>query len=467
MIPSKKRLTGNIEEDANKIAWYITRHQLEYKNVETARKYYKGENTAIAGREMQYINADGKLETDIYKSNVKTSLNDFRKIVKQLVGYLLGKAPSLETDVFDDFTEDELHLLLRDMLIKSQVDKVAWARPYINSIDELQFAIYGSDSIIPVYDDTVEDLLMGVIYFYSVTEEDDKQTLYAEYWTDKLVYKYIRPNGQDNYRTMTAEDDAKLVVNPHAHMKNDVKFANGDVKVQEGESFGMIPFIPLQYDSDGLGMLDIIGKDKIDALDFLLADGVNNFLDMADVITIVKNFAGDNMSELLENIKVKKVIGVGDGGGVETTTNEIPMEARKEMIGILKNAIYTDGDGVDIDSLTAGGGTITNVFIKAMFTNLDLKADFIAPTITKFINKVGYCIAQNEGKAFEKIKVTYNKSMIANEVELLNANKDQVGKVSELTRLSNNPYVTNPEEEEKALALESGGYDDFSEEGDE
>ena len=63
---------------------------------------------------------------------------------------------------------------------------------------------------------------------------------------------------------------------------------------------------------------------------------LNNLQDASEYLVVVKGFQGDNLEEIIQNVKTKKHIGVdGDsGGGVEYKTVDIPYEARKIKLEI-------------------------------------------------------------------------------------------------------------------------------------
>jgi SPP1 family phage portal protein len=138
----------------------------------------------------------------------------------------------------------------------------------------------------------------------------------------------------------------------------------------------------------------------------------------------------------------------------------VPTEARKEAKEGLGKDIFTFGQGVNPNNLE--GGNITNVVIKARFANLDLKADQFKDEIIAFIYRMLYFInvyrsLKNENE-IEIKEITFDRSMIMNEVELLNANNNQRGNVSEDTRLSNHPWVDDPEKEKAKMDSEGSGY---------
>ncbi len=77
-------------------------------------------------------------------------------------------------------------------------------------------------------------------------------------------------------------------------------------------------------------------KGLIDDYDLMACGLLNNLQDASEYLVVVKGFQGDNLKEIIQNVKTKKHIGVdGDsGGGVEYKTVDIPYEARKIKLEI-------------------------------------------------------------------------------------------------------------------------------------
>ena len=84
-------------------------------------------------------------------------------------------------------------------------------------------------------------------------------------------------------------------------------------------------------------------KDLIDDYDMMASGLSNNLIDFDMPVYVVKGFEGDNLDELQQNIKTKKIIGMeatDQGAGLEVHTIEIPHEARKEKLELDEKNIY-------------------------------------------------------------------------------------------------------------------------------
>jgi hypothetical protein len=128
------------------------------------------------------------------------------------------------------------------------------------------------------------------------------------------------------------------------------------------------------------------------------------------------------------------------------------------MLENLETAIYKFGMAVDPSKTK--GGSLTNVHIKAMFANLDLKASEFEQQVRDFIWRLLYFVNTYRQQARQQPttlkKIRFDRSMIINEAELLEANAGQLGTVSDETRLGNHPWVDDVEAEKERLEAEKG-----------
>ena len=104
------------------------------------------------------------------------------------------------------------------------------------------------------------------------------------------------------------------------------------------------------------------------------------------MLTVVKGFEGDNLDELMVNIKAKKHLGVTEDGGVEVHTVDIPYQARQAKLDLDEKNIYRFGMG--FNSAQLGDGNITNIVIKSRYALLDLKCNKLEIRLKQFMRKL-------------------------------------------------------------------------------
>lgn len=112
----------------------------------------------------------------------------------------------------------------------------------------------------------------------------------------------------------------------------------------------------------------------------------NNLQDFDQPFFAVKGFNGDGYEQLINNLRSRGAVGVGDNGGLDVHTVNIPVEARKAKLTVDKEGIYKFGMG--FDSSQVGDGNVTNVVIQSRYTLLDLKCNKAEIRLRKIIKQM-------------------------------------------------------------------------------
>lgn len=437
-------------------------------------EYYRSENTEIMNRKF-YIYAEDQNGDDVkienpYKSNYKLGSGYLKILIDQKVNYLLGNDMTISTtddDSFQEIVGDSFQKDVKRLGKEASKKARAWAQVYIDEEGDFGYKRIPSEQIVPIYSTQDSNKLEMIIRYYSVTALDDEgkavKVNRVEVWDDEQVTFYQESTVDGNYYLLTTDEMARIFgrayENPKYHFNKDLRIGERTIDTK-GLSWGKVPFVPLYNNDEGDYDLQPVKK-FIDAYDVVNSDFVNNLVDFQDIYWILKGYDGENLNKFLDQVKKFRALKVGDGGDARPETIDVPTEARKEAKEGLEKDIFTFGQGVNPNTLE-GGGNITNVVIKARFANLDLKADQFEDEILAFIYRMLYFInvyhQLNNENEIEIEKITFDRSMIMNEVELLNANAQQRGNVSKRTRLENHPWPLNVDEEIKRMEDEGVNY---------
>ena len=100
----------------------------------------------------------------------------------------------------------------------------------------------------------------------------------------------------------------------------------------------------------------------------------------------MKGFQGQNLDEMIQNIKTKKVVGTAPDGDVDIRTINIPYQARVAKLDLDEKNIYRFGMG--FNSAQLGDGNITNIVIKSRYALLDLKCNKLEISLKQFLRKM-------------------------------------------------------------------------------
>ena len=349
------------------------------------QRYYEGEHD-IKEYRLYYYNSDGILIEDKTRSNIKISHPFFTELVDQEVQYMLSgddgfirsDIPELQTQLDKYFNENEDFVSeLYEVLTGAVAKGFEYMYAYRNEEGTLSFQCADSLTVIEVESKYTSDHRNYYIYWYLERIDTDlKKVKRIQVWDDEQTWYY------------TQIDDGKLIfdegiINPRPHVL--YKKDNSDDTYFEG--FGFVPFFRLDNCRKQFSGLKPI-KELIDDYDLMSCGLSNNLQDASEYLVVVKGFQGDNLEELMQNIKTKKHIGVdGDnGGGVDFKTVDVPYQARQTKLDLDEKNIYRFGMG--FNSVQMGDGNITNVVIKSRYALLDLKCNKLEIRLKQFLRKI-------------------------------------------------------------------------------
>ena len=347
-------------------------------------RYYEADHD-IRQYRIFFFDADGQLQEDKTKSNIKISHPFFTELVDQEVQYMLsGKdgfvksdLPELQTQLDEYFNDNEDFVSELYEVITGCVSKgFEYAYAYKAANGKTAFQCADSIGVVEVKAKETDDGCEYVIFHYlDRIGKDNKKIKRIQVWDERQTYFYVQEDdGQ-------IQLDTSADVNPRPHV---IYQKDGDDSTYF-EGFGFIPFFRLDNNRKQFSDLKPI-KGLLDDYDLMSCGLSNNIQDTNEALYVVKGFQGDNLDELQFNMKAKKHIGVDNEGGVEIHTIDIPYEARKIKLELDEKNIYRFGMG--FNSAQLGDGNITNVVIKSRYSLLDLKCNKLEIRLKQFMRKL-------------------------------------------------------------------------------
>lgn len=347
-------------------------------------KYYEG-NHDINNYRIFFFDADGKLQEDKTKSNIRISHPFFKLLTDQQAQYMLSAKrgfvksdiPELQTELDAYFNENESFAAeLYELLVGCISKGFEYMYAYKDENDRTAFQTADSIGVVEVREKETDDGCAYVIYWYiERIGKDNKKIKRIQVWDNTQTVFYCQ---EDDGKI---ELDKSVEINPRPHI---LYKKDGDESTYY-EDYGLIPFFRLDNGKKQVSGVKPI-KDLIDSYDLMNCGLSNNIQDTNEALYVVRGFQGDNLDELMLNIKAKKHIGVDDEGGVDIKTVDIPVEARKTKMEIDESNIYRFGMG--FNSAQVGDGNITNVVIKSRYALLDMKCDGLLPSLKQFMRKL-------------------------------------------------------------------------------
>ncbi|MCD8008149.1 MAG: phage portal protein [Clostridiales bacterium] len=348
-------------------------------------RYFDGEHD-IKGYRLFYYNNDGQLVEDKTRSNAKIPHPFFRELVEQATQYTLSGSsrfvladdPELQKKLDEYFNyNDEFVDELSDVINDCQVKGFAYLYARKGADDTLHFSCADAIGVVEVEARFASDGKDHIIYWYiDRIDKDGNRIKKIMDWDDSRVSYYVqREDGE-----ILQDKDAQ--VNPRPHILYRME---GDERTYF-ESLGFVPFFRLDNNRKQRSNLMAI-KPLIDDYDLMASSLSNNLIDFDTPIHVVKGFEGDNLDELQQNLKTKKIIGVGSDGGLETHTIDVPYAARQAKLDLDEKNIYRFGMGLNLSGLKDTAAT-TNIAIKAAYSLLDLRCSHLERNIKRFLRKI-------------------------------------------------------------------------------
>lgn len=301
------------------------------------------------------------------------------------------------------------------MLTGTYVKGFDYLYAYKNADDRLAFQYADSMGVVEVREKDTDDGCAYYIYWYVDRIEKGKKTIIRiQVHTDKDITYYV----QDTTDGKIIKDKS-VKENPSPNVVYDDNTT---------DSLGFIPFFRLDYNRKQISGLKPI-KALIDDYDLMECGLSNNLQDFDTPVHVVKGFEGDDLDKLQQNIKTKKLIGVGEGGGIDVLTVAVPYEARKTKADEDEKNIYRFGMGLNTQGLKDTSAT-TNIAIKAAYTLLDLKAKKLITRFKKFLKQILEVVLdeinEEKGTAYtvNDVSFDFKPEVLINELE--NSQTEQI-----------------------------------------
>ena len=347
----------------------------------TGLKYYEGEHD-ILNYKIYYYDGDGNIQEDKFKSNIRISHPFFTELVDQQVQYMLSgennpirsDLPELQTEL-DGYFDDDFYSELYELLIGTISKGFEYMYAVSDTQGKTRFECADSMGVVEVRAKDTDDGCEYFIFWYiDRIDKGKKKITRVQVWDKENVYFYVQVRDGELLKDDTVE------INPRPH----TIFTDEKCR-QYGKGFGFIPFFRLDNGRKQFSGLKPI-KALIDDYDLMACSLSNNLQDFTDALYVVSGFQGDNLDEMIQNLKSKKAIGVDDDGGVEIRTVDIPYQARQTKLDLDEKNIYRFGMG--FNSAQIGDGNITNVVIKSRYALLDLKCNKLEIRLKQFLRKL-------------------------------------------------------------------------------
>lgn len=335
-----------------------------YKDAVDGMAYYNKHNITIEKFQKFLFTLSGNKTPDIWSSDYRLKTLMFRRLVLQEVGYICANGVSMDekeklgTD-FDNKLQQAAKLAL--------AQGVAYGYWNLDHLEVFSFAdTPGNPGFVPLLDEKTSELMAGIRYWF---RETGNKTLFRA-----TLYEL------DGVSEWAAEgsDDATMITAKRAYILKELRNDLGVVDVCD-ENYTRLPIATL-YGND-IHESELVGlRGSIDCYDFIKSGFANQIDDTSGVYWILKNTGAMDDKDLaqfvqrMKSVKATMVDG-SDGTAAEAHTLDVPVEARKTMLDILRRDLFEDAQMLDVSALSAVEKTTTEIL--AAYQSQDNKcADF-------------------------------------------------------------------------------------------
>lgn len=358
-----------------------------------AELYYTHQNPTILRSQKFLHNRFGQKVPNLWCANNKIASNWYNYFVTQSVSYLLGNGVTFRDASTKRHLGKDFDRRVTDLATMAKNGAVSFG---FWNYDHLE--TFGVTEFVPLYDESTGGLMAGVRYWQVADDKPLRMTLYeVDGYTD-----YIKRG-----------DSATELLAPKRKYLGKVQVSEvGEDVILDGDNYPSFPIIPMWNINKQSELIGTQGT--IDAYDLIISGLINNVSDGEFIYWILTNCDGmddEEVVKFIEGLVVNHVAKAGhgdEGSRVDAHKAEVPVQATAEALDRLKEQLYHDFMGLDVESISAGNVTATQ--IQAAYEPINQKTDQFEACVTDFISKLLELIGIDD-------EPTYTRSQMSNQTE--------------------------------------------------
>lgn len=409
----------------------IRRHMASesYRIAVDADLYDAQKNPTINKYVQQIFDITGSKLVDFTASNNKIACNFFHRLNTQRVMYSLGNGVSfIDTSEagHKDTTKERLgkHFDhdMQMLAYKALTHGVSFA---FWNIDRM--CVFPLTEFAPLWDEQTGTLRAGIRFWRLDPTRPMQVVLYEEDgWSRFQTVQSV--NGESAERLVMTSEKRPYITH-FAYTKADM-----DPQVIAAENYSALPVVPMW--GSKLHQSTLVGmREKIDSYDLIRSGFANDLQDCAQIYWMIANAGGmtdQDMQRFLDRLKINHVALVDseDGGSAQGFTQEIPYEARKEYLNMIRAGIYEDFGALDVHTVAAGA---TNDHIDAAYQPMDEEAADFEYQVSEFIQQLLALMGIDDQPVFKRTRISNQLE----QVQMIVAEADYLDRETILRKLPN------------------------------
>lgn len=405
-----------------------------YKIAKSADAYDHQQNETIYNYIHMIFSIAGAPIEDFTATNNKIASNFFHRLNTQRNTYLLGNGVSFTKHVEKQKDEEgnEVSVDTTKKALGGHFDADLITAGYNALIHKVSFGFWNVDRLhvftlpefVPLWDEDDGSLRAGVRFWrideskpmICVLYEEDGYTKYKSKSNTGLDFEEVQPKRAYKIKTRTSEADGEEVIGE--------------------ENYGTLPIVPLW--GSKLKQSTLVGMQRsIDSFDLIRSGFANDLTDCAEIYWILENCSGmtdEDLSRFRDRLKINHIAVVDTAGDARAVpyTQEVPFQARKEYLDMIRAGIYEDFGGLDVHSVEASS---TNDHLEAAYQPLDEEADDFETQVTEFIKRILALMGIED-------EPIYKRNRISNQMETVQMVVAEANYLDDETILKKLPNIT-------------------------
>ena len=402
----------------------------------------------------------------LHTADNRISLNRHSIVVDQKAGYLFSVPPKFEFPADDkdpgdkellksvnDTVGTEWAKVVKQLGIDASNTGRAWLAYWVTDKEKFEYFYINPLTMRPIYDrSSIKKKLQYLIRVYGYLDDQGNPVTRYEFWDNEEVAYLVKPAASTENKNPQI-DFEMLPQGGYNILKN---------------TYGRIPFIEFRNKAALLPDLPMY-KDIIDAMDKVMSGFINDIDDLQEIIWVIQNYAGETSKidydadgneiektiDLLQTLKAKKWVSVGEKGSLTPVTGEVPYEARMKALEALDKEFWIAAKAVNPNPPTAGNQS--GVYIDFLYGELEEKSGLMQTefdaAIDQFLTAVLHFLKKDETKQFIK---TWKRTKPQNNTEISAIIAQTPNTVmSEKTKTAKHPLVDDADSERETIAEET------------
>jgi len=418
----------------------------DYQLAKVGEAYYAKHNLTIKNFQKLLYTVTGRQVQDIFSANYKLETLFFRRLVTQQVQYVLGNGVTLSSTKNKEKLGKDFDYKLQSIAKKAMAGGKAFGFWNFDHLEVFGYADTATDAgFCPLYSEKTAQLEAGIRFWYRYVGEKRilRCTLYEA----------------DGYTEFRKEADTPIYVleekRGYKRATTSTK-ANGVENVTD-ENYTALPIVPLYandtHESELVGL-----RESIDCYDFIKSGLANDIDDTSGFFWVLKNTGGmedTDLAKFVQRMKTVKATAVdGDEDvDVDAKTLDVPVEARKTMLEILRNDIYEDFQALDTRTLSASAKTTQE--IQSAYQSQDNKCADFEYYVIDFVQKILELAGINDNPTF-----TWNR--IVNQTEQVAMILQASQYLTDEAIIKHLPFLTPEEADAIIKARDAEDYNQFN-----